>query len=346
MKLTHLEGIESFAIVGATGLVGQEMLDLLCEQKIKFPKLKLLASEHSVGEKIDFGGEEIEVEELTSESFKDVEVAFFSVPNDVTQKYVPKAVDSGCLVIDDSSVYRQKPELGLIVPEINGALLKDYSEKIISVPNCTTTPLVLALKPLEDQYGIERVVVSSYQSVSGAGRKAFEELSMQTAALLNGKEVEISAFPHRIAFNCIPEIGNVLDNGNTSEEEKVIQETRKILELPDLNISSTAVRVPTFSGHGLSVNVELNNDFKSIEEVRELWDKFSGLKVIDNPSHHIYPTNVECSGSDYTFIGRARRDSSVKSGLNFWVITDNLRKGAALNALQILDVLYKYRRMS
>lgn len=346
MKLTHLEGIESFAIVGATGLVGQEMLDLLCEQKIKFPKLKLLASEHSVGEKIDFGGEEIEVEELTAESFKGVDVAFFSVPNDVTQKYVPKAVDSGCLVIDDSSVYRQKPELGLIVPEINGALLKDYSEKIISVPNCTTTPLVLALKPLEDQYGIERVVVSSYQSVSGAGRKAFEELSMQTAALLNGKEAEISAFPHRIAFNCIPEIGSLLDNGNTSEEEKVIQETRKILELPDLNISSTAVRVPTFSGHGLSVNVELNNDFKSIEEVRELWDKFPGLKVIDNPSHHIYPTNVECSGSDYTFIGRARRDSSVNSGLNFWVITDNLRKGAALNALQILDVLYKYRRMS
>ncbi|MFM8313994.1 MAG: aspartate-semialdehyde dehydrogenase, partial [Deltaproteobacteria bacterium] len=218
--------------------------------------------------------------------------------------------------------------------------------KIISVPNCTTTPLVLALKCLEDRFGVERVVVSSYQSVSGAGRKAFEELSFQTAALLNGKEAEISAFHHRIAFNCIPEIGEVTENGNTSEEEKVIKETRKILDLPDLNISSTAVRVPTFSGHGLSVNVELNNDFESIEEIRELWDSFPGLKVIDNPSHHIYPTNVECSGSDYTFIGRVRRDSSVKSGLNFWVITDNLRKGAALNALQSLETLYKYRRMS
>lgn len=346
MKLSHLESIESFAIVGATGLVGQEMLDLLCEHKIKFPKLKLLASENSVGEKIDFAGEDIEVEKLDHDSFDGVEVAFFSVPNDITKKYVPAAVRSGCLVIDDSSVYRQKTEVGLIVPEINGVLLKDYTEKIISVPNCTTTPLVMALKPLEDKYGIERVVVSSYQSVSGAGRKAFEELSMQTAALLNGKQAEISAFPHRIAFNCIPEIGSVTENGNTSEEEKVINETRKILELPDLNISSTAVRVPTFSGHGLSVNVELNNDFKSIEEIRELWDSFPGLKVIDNLAHHIYPTNVESSGSDLTFIGRSRRDSSVKSGLNFWVITDNLRKGAALNALQTLDLLYKYRRMS
>jgi aspartate-semialdehyde dehydrogenase len=249
-------------------------------------------------------------------------------------------------VIDDSSVFRQKSDVPLVVPEINGSLLKDFNGKIISVPNCTTTPLVLALKCLEDRFGVERVVVSSYQSVSGAGRKAFEELSFQTAALLNGKEAEISAFHHRIAFNCIPEIGEVTENGNTSEEEKVIKETRKILDLPDLNISSTAVRVPTFSGHGLSVNVELNNDFESIEEIRELWDSFPGLKVIDNPSHHIYPTNVECSGSDYTFIGRVRRDSSVKSGLNFWVITDNLRKGAALNALQSLETLYKYRRMS
>ncbi len=346
MRFSNLEGIQSFAIVGATGLVGQELLDILCEHKIKFPKLKLLASGNSAGEKVDFAGDEYVVEELTSDSFEGIEVAFFSAPNDVTQKYVPIAIANDCLVIDDSSVFRQKSDVPLVVPEINGSLLKDFNGKIISVPNCTTTPLVLALKCLEDRFGVERVVVSSYQSVSGAGRKAFEELSFQTAALLNGKEAEISAFHHRIAFNCIPEIGEVTENGNTSEEEKVIKETRKILDLPDLNISSTAVRVPTFSGHGLSVNVELNNDFESIEEIRELWDSFPGLKVIDNPSHHIYPTNVECSGSDYTFIGRVRRDSSVKSGLNFWVITDNLRKGAALNALQSLETLYKYRRMS
>lgn len=346
MKFVNLEGIESLAIVGATGLVGQEMLDILCEHKIKFPKIKLLASESSVGEKVDFAGEELFVEELSSDSFDGVEVAFFSVPNEVTKKYVPIAIANGCLVIDDSSVFRQDPDVALVVPEINGSILKDFSGRLISVPNCTTTPLVMALKPLQEQYGIERVVVSSYQSVSGAGRKAFEELSLQTAALLNGKEAEVSAFPHRIAFNCLPEIGDVTENGNTSEEEKVIKETRKILELPDLKISSTAVRVPTFSGHGLSVNVELQGDFKSIEEVRELWDTFPGLKVIDNPAHHIYPTNVECSGSDLAFVGRVRRDRSVKSGINFWVITDNLRKGAALNALQCMETLYKYRRMS
>jgi aspartate-semialdehyde dehydrogenase len=346
MKFVNLESIESFAIVGATGLVGQEMLDILCEHKIKFPKIKLLASESSAGEKVDFAGEELFVEELSADSFEGVEVAFFSVPNEVTKKYVPIAVASGCLVIDDSSVFRQNSDVALVVPEINGSVLKDFSGRLISVPNCTTTPLVMALKPLQEQYGIERVVVSSYQSVSGAGRKAFEELSFQTASLLNGKEAEISAFPHRIAFNCLPEIGDVTDNGNTSEEEKVIKESRKILEIPDLKISSTAVRVPTFSGHGLSVNVELQGDFKTIEEVRELWDSFPGLKVIDNPAHHIYPTNVECSGSDLAFIGRARRDRSVKSGVNFWVITDNLRKGAALNALQCLETLYKYRRMS
>jgi aspartate-semialdehyde dehydrogenase len=346
MKFSHLEGTESFAIVGATGLVGQEMLDILCEHKIKFPKLKLLASEQSAGEKIDFAGEELVVEKLSADSFEGVDVAFFSVPNEVTKKYVPIAIASGCLVIDDSSVFRQNNDVALVVPEVNGSLLKDFSAKMISVPNCTTTPLVMALKPLQEQYGLERVVISSYQSVSGAGRKAFEELSNQTAALMNGTEGEISVFPHRIAFNCIPEIGEITENGNTSEEEKVIKETRKILENPDLKISSTAVRVPTFSGHGLSVNVELQSQFGTLEEVKELWDKFPGLKVIDNPAHHIYPTNVEASGADFTFVGRARRDSSVKHGINFWVITDNLRKGAALNALQCLETLNKYRRMS
>ncbi|MSP19222.1 MAG: aspartate-semialdehyde dehydrogenase [Bdellovibrionales bacterium] len=346
MKFSHLEGIESFALVGATGLVGQELLDLLCEHKIKFSKIKLLASQNSVGERVDFAGEDLIIEELSANSFDGVEVAFFCVPNEVTEKFVPIAISKGCLVIDDSSVFRQKSDVALIVPEVNGEILKDFSGKIISIPNCTTTPLVMALKPLAEQYGIERVVVSTYQSVSGAGRKAFEELSNQTTAMLSGKEAESSAFPHRIAFNCLPEIGQITESGNTSEEEKVVNETRKILDLPDLKISSTAVRVPTFIGHGLSVNVELQRDFSSIEEVRELWESFPGIKVIDNAAHHIYPTNVECSGSDFTFIGRARRDGSVNFGLNFWVITDNLRKGAALNALQCLDTLNKYRRMS
>jgi aspartate-semialdehyde dehydrogenase len=346
MKFTHLEGIESLAVVGATGLVGAEFLDLLNEHKIRIPKLKLLASGTSAGQKLSVMGTEVTVEELDHDSFDDVEVAFFSVPTEITKKYVPIAVESGALVIDDSSVFRMNSEVALVVPEVNGQALRDFQGKIISVPNCTTTPLVMALKPLVENFGIKRVIASTYQSVSGAGKDAYEELSEQTISLLNGREVEAKVFPHRIAFNLLPQIGALTQNGNTQEEEKMVWETRKILGLPELKVSSTCVRVPTFFGHGLSVNVEFKEEFGKIEEVRDLLDKTPGLKIIDNPDHHIYPTNVECSGADETFVGRLRRDHSVKSGVNFWIIMDNLRKGAALNALQCLDTLYKYQRMS
>lgn len=346
MKFENLGDVGGLAIVGATGLVGQEMLDLMSEYKIHIPKVKLLASQSSAGQTMTVNGIEQEVEILKEDSFKGIDVAFFSVPNDVTRKFVPAAIKAGALVIDDSSTYRLDPNVALIVPEVNGAVLRDFSGSIISVPNCTTTPLVMALKPLEENYGIERVVVSTYQSVSGAGKEAYEELSQQTASLLNGQEVEAKVFPHRIAFNLIPQIGEAGINGNTSEEEKIIKESRKILDLPELRVASTAIRVPTFFGHGLSVNVELQEDFGTIENVREILDAFPGVKVLDNPSNSIYPTNVESTGTDYTFIGRIRRDSSVPFGLNFWVIADNLRKGAALNALQCVETLYRYRRMS
>lgn len=345
MKFPNLEGIGSIALVGATGLVGGEFIDLLNEHKIKIPKIKLLASGDSVGERMLVAGKEHLVEELDHDSFDGVEIAFFSVPTDVTKKFVPHAVDAGTIVIDDSSTYRMDPKVALVVPEVNGQVLRKFEGNIISVPNCTTTPLVLALKPLLDNFGIKRVVVSTYQSVSGAGREAYNELSAQTIALLNAQETEANVFPHRIAFNCLPQIGSVGENGNTEEEEKIIRESRKILDLPSLKVSSTSVRVPTFFGHGLSVNVELEKEFGKIEEVRELFDKFPGLKVIDQPDQQIYPTNVEACGSNDTFVGRVRRDHSVKYGLNFWVVSDNLRKGAALNGLQILDTLFRYRRM-
>ncbi|MFM8268574.1 MAG: aspartate-semialdehyde dehydrogenase [Pseudomonadota bacterium] len=347
MKESYLESIRSLAIVGATGLVGTELLELLNERKIRIPDLRVLASAESVGHSVDLGGDQkVTVSELSPNSFKGVEVAFFSVPNDVTEKYVPHAVKAGALVIDDSSTYRLENQVPLVVPEVNPQVLRNFNGQIISTPNCTVTPLVLALKPLMEEFGLKRVVVSTYQSVSGAGRAAYEELTLQTAALLNGQHQEAVAFPHRIAFNCLPQIGSELPNGNTTEEEKMVRETRKILELPELALSSMCVRVPTFFGHGMTVNVEFKKDFSNEAEIRELLNAAPGLKVLDKPSHQIYPTCVEAAGSDYTFVGRIKRDHSVKTGINFWIITDNIRKGAALNALQIIDTLYKYRRMS
>jgi aspartate-semialdehyde dehydrogenase len=347
MKLSHLESISSLAIVGATGLVGQECLAILSEHKIKFQKLKLLASGNSAGEYLEVGSERIAVEELTPEAFEGVEVAFFSTPTEVTEKYVPAAVERGCLVIDDSNCFRMQPNVALVVPQVNGAILKDFEGRIIATPNCTTTPLAVVLKPLADAFGIERVVVSTYQSVSGAGRRANEELSHQCAALLNGQgDDEPQVFPHPIAFNCIPRIGKTLESGYTDEEQKVSNELRKILGLPNLKVTTTAIRVPTFTGHGLSATVELKQECGSIEEVRAMLDQFPGLRVLDKPDADIYPTNREVTGADYTFVGRLRRDPTVKSGLSFWVMADNLRKGAALNVLEILSTLYGYRRMN
>ncbi len=348
MNLAFLESIRSLAVVGATGLVGTEFLDLLSEYKIKISDLRLLASADSAGQSVRVGEEQQEqkVEELKPHSFKNIEVAFFSVPNAITEKYVPLAVKSGALVVDDSGTYRLDPSVPLVVPEVNPQVLRNFSGQIISTPNCTVTPLVMALKPLSEEFGLKRVVVSTYQSVSGAGRAAYEELSQQTISLLNGQAQEAEIFPHRIAFNCLPQIGSELANGNSTEEEKMVRETRKILELPQLAISAMCVRVPTFFGHGMSVNVELEDPFQDVAEIREVFNDFNGLKVLDKPSHQIYPTCVEAAGSNETFVGRIKRDHSVKSGINFWLITDNIRKGAALNAIQILDTLFKYRRMS
>ncbi len=339
----HLEKIRSFALVGATGLVGQEFLEILAENRIKFGKLRLLASEESAGDYLEVGELSGQVEVLGPNSFEGIEVAFFSVPVDITRKFVPKAVEAGCLVVDDSSAYRMIPDVPLLVPQVNPHRLVDFRGKVIATPNCTVTPLAVSLKPLQDNFGLERVVVSTYQSVSGAGKRAYDELAHQTASLLNGGNEEPDVFPHPIAFNCLPLVGDVDEEGVSEEERKVELELKKILEIPELGVSASAVRVPTFCGHGLTVNVQLKENFQSIEQVRELMAAFPGLRVLDNPSGHVYPTNREASGSDATFVGRLRRDESIPSGLNYWVITDNLRKGAALNVLECLDALYSTR---
>lgn len=346
MQFKHLESIKSLAVVGASGLVGREFLSLLAESRIAIAKLRLFASEQSAGGSVEFGDHELPLEVLNADAFRGVEAAFFTVPFEVTKKFTPIANGANCLVIDDSSAFRMEAEVPLIVPEINGKELRDFQGLLVATPNCTTTPLVLTLWPLLENYGIKRVVVSTYQSVSGAGRRAYEELSRQTAALLNGLSIEKEAFPHQIAFNLLPQIGKVAESKDCDEEIKIVLETRKILNYPDLKITATTVRVPTFFGHGLSVNVELDKTFSGDNEIRELFDNSAGLKVLDAPHANIYPTNEECVGSDQVFVGRIRRDHSVKSGLNFFVLSDNLRKGAALNALQILDTICHYRRMA
>lgn len=339
----HLEKIKSLAIVGATGLVGREFLDLLDEYKIRIPKVKLLASERSVGMNLEVNGELQPVEVLDKGSFKGIEVAFFSATKAISKAYIPSAVEAGALVVDDSSLYRLDKSVPLVVPQVNGESLSGFKGLIMATPNCTTTPLAVCLKPLQEAYGLKRVVVSTYQAVTGAGSRAAEELSHQTAALMNGQDPKVEVFPQRIAFNCLPMVGEVQENGNTDEEEKIIHELRKILGLTSLKIASTAIRVPTFVGHGLSVNVELEKDFDDIKRVRELLESSPGVRVVDQPAHGIFPTNEVCTKSNETFVGRVRRDSSVPYGLNLWVMTDNLRKGAALNVLETLDVLYGYR---
>lgn len=346
MKFEHVHSLKSIAVVGATGLAGREFLQLLEDHKVSTPALRLLASERSVGETIEVFGDSVSVQVLDEDSFDGIEAAFFSIPADVSRRFVPVAANSGTIVVDDSSAFRMRDEVPLIVPQVNGASLREFSGKILATPNCSATPLALCLHPLAERFGIHRVVVSTYQSVSGAGRAAYEELSMQAASLLNGSEPEASAFPHPFAFNCIPMIGEMGEDGISGEEEKIVAEVKKILDRPDLEVAATAVRVPTFCGHGMTVNIELEADFNDIREVRELLDSAAGLKVLDRPDAHIYPTNLEAVGDDAAFVGRIRRDRTVRSGVSFWVMADNLRKGAALNALECLETLYHYRRMS
>ncbi len=327
------------AVVGATGAVGEELRKILAERLFPVGELRLLASERSAGQRLEFCGRQVPVEVLDHDSFDDVDIALFSAGGSVSAQYAPVAVDAGAVVIDNTNCFRMDDDVPLVVPEVNAEKIAEHVHRgIIANPNCSTIQMVVALKPLYDAAGITRVVVSTYQSVSGAGRRAMEELGRQALALFNSGEVECEQFPHQIAFNCIPQIDSFLPNGYTKEEMKMVWETRKILDDPDIRISATTVRVPVFCSHSESINVETRTKL-SAADVRAILREAPGVLLQDDPQNNDYPLATEAAGKDATYVGRIREDDSVENGINLWVVADNLRKGAALNAVQIAEIL-------
>jgi len=329
------------AVAGATGAVGNEMIRILEEQEFPVASLKLLASSRSVGKTLDFRGESLHVEELREDSFEGVDIALFSAGAGPSRKFAPAAAESGCVVIDNSSGWRMDPEVPLVVPEVNPHAVADYRNKgIIANPNCSTIQMVVVLKPIYDAAGIERVVVSTYQAVSGTGKKAMDELTEQTRNLLTFQEITPEVYPHRIAFNCFPHIGSFLENGYTEEEMKMVHETHKIMEDPNIRVSATTVRIPVFYGHSEAVNIQTKRKL-SAKEARVLLFQAPGVRVMDNPEERIYPMPSEAAGINDTLVGRIREDISIENGLDLWIVADNIRKGAALNTVQIAELLAK-----
>lgn len=329
------------AVAGATGVVGNQIIACLEERSFPIETIKLLASSRSVGRKLDFRGDPVAVEELTESSFKGMDIAIFSAGGGISKKFAPVAAKDGCVVIDNSSAWRMDPEVPLVVPEINPHAIAQYKNKgIIANPNCSTIQMVVALHPLHQKYGIRRVVVSTYQSVSGTGQKAVDELDHQTREILNFKDYEKKVYPHTIAFNCLPHIDVFLENGYTKEEMKMVNETLKIFEDDTIGITATTVRVPVFYGHSESINIEMKENVTA-DEVRTLLEKSPGINVVDDPKNNIYPMAIDAAGQDLTLVGRIRKDESIPNGINMWVVADNIRKGAATNAVQIAEVLVK-----
>jgi aspartate-semialdehyde dehydrogenase len=329
------------AVAGATGAVGNEMIRILEEQEFPVASLKLLASSRSLGKTLDFRGESLHVEELREDSFEGVDIALFSAGAGPSREFAPAAAESGCVVIDNSSGWRMDPEVPLVVPEVNPHAVADYRNKgIIANPNCSTIQMVVVLKPIYDAVGIERVVVSTYQAVSGTGKNAMDELTDQTRNLLTFQEVTPEVYPHRIAFNCFPHIGSFLENGYTEEEMKMVHETHKIMEDPNIRISATTVRIPVFYGHSEAVNIQTERKL-SAKEARVLLFQAPGVRVMDNPDERIYPMPSEAAGINDTLVGRIREDISNENGLDLWIVADNIRKGAALNTVQIAELLVR-----
>ena len=329
----------SVAVAGATGAVGLEMIKTLEQRKFPVGSIKLLASERSLGKELRFKGKPLKVEKLTKDSFKGVQIALFSAGASRSLEFAPAAAASGAVVVDNSSAFRMDPEIPLVVPEVNPHAIAQYKKRgIIANPNCSTIQMVVALKPLHDAARIKRIVVSTYQAVSGTGLKAIDELLAQTRALLNSQEIQKKVYPHQIAFNCLPHIDSFLDNGYTKEEMKMVNETRKIMEDPTIRVTATTVRVPVVHSHSESVNIETEKKITP-QQVREILSKAPGVKVVDNPALNEYPLAIHAAGRDETFVGRIREDESIPNGINLWVVSDNVRKGAALNAVQIAEIL-------
>ncbi|MBE9580617.1 MAG: aspartate-semialdehyde dehydrogenase [Proteobacteria bacterium] len=327
------------AVAGATGAVGNQMVACLEERDFPVNNLKLLATAKSAGRTLPFKGEEIPVEELTETSFKGVDIGIFSAGGATSQQFAPIAARDGCVVVDNSSAWRMDPGVPLVVPEVNPQATANYESKgIIANPNCSTIQMVVALAPIHAKAGIKRIVVSTYQAVSGTGKKAIDELYDQTRAIINSAEPENRVYPHRIAFNCLPHIDVFLDSGYTKEEMKMVHETRKILQDDTIGITATTVRVPVFYSHSESVNIETRERITP-EDVRDLLESAPGVTVVDDPSQNLYPMAIDAAGKDDTFVGRIRADESIANGINMWIVSDNIRKGAATNAVQIAELL-------
>lgn len=327
------------AVVGATGAVGAEMIEVLEERAFPVERLVPLASSRSAGGTVGFRGTDVPVQELTKESFAEVDIALFSAGSDVSREYAPIAVKAGTLVIDNSAAWRMEPTVPLVVPEVNPSDAVRH-QGIIANPNCSTIQMVVALKPLHDAAKITRIVVTTFQSVSGTGKDAMDELLAECKALLSFKEPEPKVYPYQIAFNCLPQIDDFLPTGYTKEEMKMVHETRKIMGDHTIRVTATTVRVPVYVGHSESVNIETQRKLTA-NDARALLAGAPGIQVYDDPAHKLYPMPLDVAGKDDVYVGRIREDESTAHGLNLWVVADNLRKGAALNAVQIAELLIR-----
>jgi len=330
-------------VVGATGAVGTEVVKVLAERAFPIGELRLFASQRSAGSSVEYGEREVDVELLDEEGFAGADLAFFCAGGEVSATYAPLAAEAGAVVIDKSSVFRMDPDVPLVVPEVNAGDIAERGRGIIASPNCTTIPMVVALKPLMDEAGLERLVASSYQAVSGAGKGGVDTLSKETVNILNMRaprtdEDGPSVFPHRIAFNCIPQVDSFLADGSTKEEVKVIAESRRVLHHEELPVSVTCVRVPTFYGHGVALTIETTQKLDA-EDARQLLRGAPGVILADGGEAMPYPTPADVGGTDAVFVGRVRNDPMVPCGLQLWVAADNVRKGAAVNAVQIAEIV-------
>ena len=327
------------AIVGATGLVGQEFIRVLEQRHFPMSSIRLYASDRSVGKRLKVNNQEIEVKETASDSFQGIDIALFSAGADISRQFSPLAARAGATVVDNSAAFRMEPDVPLVVPEVNPEDVKDH-RGIIANPNCSTIQMVVALYPLHKVNPIKRITVATYQSVSGTGSAAIEELRVQSRVILDGGKATPEVYPYQIAFNLLPEIDVFLDNGYTKEEWKMVEETRKIMHAPDIAISATCVRVPVYVGHSEVVQAEFTRPM-SVEEARHLLAQSPGVEVMDDPRTRLYPYPALAAGRDEVFVGRIRRDASHPNGLVLWIVSDNIRKGAALNAVQIAEELVR-----
>ncbi|MBT8138396.1 MAG: aspartate-semialdehyde dehydrogenase [Gammaproteobacteria bacterium] len=330
------------AVVGATGAVGETIIEILEQRNFPVGRLYALASERSAGKQIRFQGKQVRVENLAEFDFSKVQIGLFSAGGSLSAEYAPKASAAGCIVVDNTSHFRNEPDVPLVVPEVNPEVIADYKNRnLIANPNCSTIQMVVALKPIYDAVGISRINVATYQAVSGTGKEAIEELALQTARLLNGQPAEASVYPAQIAFNALPHIDTFQDNGYTREEMKMVWETQKIFADADILVNPTCVRIPVFYGHSEAVHIETREAI-SVESAQKLLASAPGVELIDKHEDGGYPTAVgNAAGHDATYVGRVRKDISHPKGLNLWIVSDNVRKGAALNTVQIAEVLIK-----